>query len=369
MAAIARGTPNTTAGVNWFITINGALADAAEVGFRILDISSGLPGTQVFPATPGTYQDVTNAPGKFSTGSYYAYDPAVTAGWTPSLAEPLGTHRVEWRWKATALSSYQTGVEDFEVVPAEVDSGTTYITVQDIRDEGVTTAVASDGRVQTSILTWQEFLDRACRQWFQPRTMTLKVDGNDSDTLFLGVPVISVEYIKLNNATDKLDPTRYRVYNNRSGFPDDRKNPRITLQQTDAVDSIFQGPVLLGYRAKFRRGRQNQEIKGVFGYTEADGTVPLLIKRALTLLVVEKLTKPIYVAAGSSAPTPPPPIVSSLVLEEETDGHRVKYGAPGGGPVPRKNGLSGITDNPEILDIIKLFRAPIGAATPAHWGY
>jgi hypothetical protein len=112
------------------------------------------------------------------------------------------------------------------------------------------------------------------------------------------------------------------------------------------------------------KGRQNQEIKGTFGYVEEDGSTPKLIKRALTLLVIEKLTRPAY--SGSAGPSVPPPILGT-VIEEETDGHRLKYSQEA--QATRNFGLSGITNDPEILDIVKLYRAPIGIAAPAHWSY
>jgi len=35
----------------------------------------------------------------------------------------------------------------------------------------------------------------------------------------------------------------------------------------------------------------------------------------------------------------------------------------------RKFGLSGITDDPEILDIVKLYRSPLALGSPSAWSY
>jgi len=364
MPALARGQENAPSIVNWFITVNGVLTDAYEVGFRILDITGGLPGTQIFPTTPGDYENVSSLPGKFSVGSYYAYDNGNAQGWTPGLAEPIGTHRIEWRWKISASAPYQADSEDFEVLAASAGSSAdTYCSVQDIRDEGITSAMADDAKVLAYIEAWQAFIERACRQWFNARQVVFSVDGNDSDTLFFSVPIIQIDYLKINGNTVELDEDLFKVYSGRD-FPDSRGNPHISLVGPDYYRDIYTAPLIDG-RMKFRKGRQNQEIKGIFGYTEADGSTPKLIKRALMLLVVEKLTNPMY--PDPASPITPSPSGAGSVLEEWTDGHKIKYGTRGGEVSERKPGLSGITTNVEILDILKLYKGPIGIGAPSHW--
>lgn len=364
MPAISRDQENRTDLINWFISINGVLTDAYQIEYRIFDIIAGLPGTQIFPVTPGDYEDVTNAPGKFSTGSYYAYDNTAGTGWTPAVANPIGTHRIEWRWKASASSPFQAGFEDFEVLPASVGgSADTYCSVQDIRDAGLTdTGLYPDAAVLAAIELWQAFLERSCRQWFNNRTLLLKFDGTDSDTLHFGVPIIDIDYLKLNDSTTELDTNYYRVYNSKS-YPDDRRNPRIKLRSQYDFADIYTAP-LESRNLRFRKGRQNQEIKGTFGFVEEDGSTPKLIKRALCKLVVEKLTNPIVPLATPAAA--PPPIVAGALLEEVTDGHKLKYADTTKFSERRPSPYMGITSDQEILDIIKMYRAPIGIATPAH---
>jgi len=362
-----------------------------------------------------------------------------------------------------------------------------YVTVQDVRDEGLTDITKyPDKKVVDYIRTWQELLDRACRQWFESRTLTLLLDGNDSDTLFFGVPIISVEHLKLNGSTAALDASLYKVYSEKS-YPDNRRNPKISLVSPDAVRDIYTAPLTYG-RLKFHLGRKNQEVKGAFGYVEdgipahgavqfvtkaelvdgetfvlPDGTnpavtfyfdvsgsyvppsgydatnvrvdvsgdttadevaataktaingaaalditagtietggllrlendaggttgnqaitetvadtgfaaygmvgggVPYAIVRALIKLVIEKLTSPMY---GGGAVTPSPSALGAI-LSEKTDGHEIRYQPAGGGFGERKPGLSGITSDPEILDIITLYRAPLGVASPVAWSY
>jgi hypothetical protein len=257
-------------------------------------------------------------------------------------------------------------MEDFEVLVESAGSTEdTYITVQDVHDAGLPDEAAggpSDEDVLASIIMWQAFIDRACRQWFKPKTMVLTVDGNEAATLFFGVPIIHIDYVKLNGADGALDTSNYRVYNG-NPYPDHRANPHIKLVQGQR--DIFSG----NYgRPLFRKGEQNQEIKGMFGYVEPDGSVPQLIQRAHVKLVIEKLTTPIY-NDGSGTGLPPPPPIVGAILEETTDAHKIKYADTSGGSTSRANSLSGITQDQEILDIIKLYKAPIGVASPTARGY
>lgn len=358
MPALARGQENTPSICNWFITINGTLTDAFLVEYQVWDLTAGLPGTQIFPTTPGEWEGVSSGVGHFSVGSYYAYNNALAKGWTPGLAEPIGTHRVKWRWKISSAAPFQMGEEDVEVL-VESGGGTAdhYISVADVRAEGITVDQASDVKVLSYIDLYQQFLERACRQWFVPKQLTIKADGNDSDLLPFGVPIIQVDYLKLNNSSEALDTGYYKVYNARY-YPDDRRNPRIKLIGPDSAQSIYTAPMSNG-RLKFRRGYQNQEVKGIFGFTESDGSTPALIKRALLKLVCQKLLEKVY-DPGSVG------VAAGPITSETTDGHSISYGYSGGG---KGVGLSGVTQDTEVLDIIKMYKAPLGIATPAHWSY
>jgi len=363
MTAIARGEENITSNINWFITVNGNKTNMYAVEFRIFNIEGGLPGDQVFPSSD--WEDVTDSPGRFETGSYYAYDNTNTQGWTPELDATLGTHRIYWRWKYLEGSDWQTGAEDFELLDVEGLPGEYYITVDDVRAEGLTAEDFPDATVNAAITTWQSALERACRQWFYSRSLTISFDGDDTDTIHLGVPIITCDYLRINSSTTDLDTDLYKVYNSRT-YPDDRRNPRVKLIRSEDTRSVFTAPYS-PERLKFVKGYQNQIISGDFGFTESDGSTPLLIKRALLKLVIEKLTNPLYVPLGGSAPAPAPLTIAGVVVEERTDGHMIKYASSS--MAARRVGLSGLTGDQEILDIIKLYKAPIGIATPSNWSY
>jgi hypothetical protein len=356
MPSIARGQENTVSILNWFTTVNGISVDMNYVGYQIYDITGGIPGTQIFPATAGQFENVTNAPGRFSVGAYYAYDNSAGTGWTPELTASIGDHRIVWAWKVSANAQMQSSKEDFCVF-AQNGGAIRYITVADVRSAGLTdTTKYTDADILAMIEIQQTFLDRACRQWFRPISTTMNIDGTDSSILPIGVPIISIDYVKLNDSTSELSTDYYKVYNSIS-YPDDRKNPRIKLINS-CINDIFsqnQGQLI------FRKGVKNQEIKGVFGYLDESGNTPKLIKRALLKLVIEKLANPVY---GTKDPYFIP-LVGSLI-EEWTDGHKVKYSESFSETKLRQPGLYGITKDQEVLGIIKLFKGPFAMAYPVN---
>lgn len=241
-----------------------------------------------------------------------------------------------------------------------------YAIVKDVRDAGVTTTVvADDAQVLDAINLSEQFIERVTRQWFESRTLTVRLDGNDSDTLFFPLPIISVASLKINGSSNALDTSYYEVYAGRA-LPDDRKNPRIGLVSSTEYHDIYTSPGWSG-RLVFKRGHRNQEVTGDFGYTEPDGSTPLAIKRATIKLAVEKLTSPIYAPPGCAAPAPPPSPGSGVVVSERTDGHSITYAVPAA--APQRLGFTGFTRDPEVLDILRVYRAPIGIAAPADWSF
>lgn len=357
MNVLARGQTNTTRLLRLFVHDHGLLADAYEVGFQVWDVTAGYPGSQVFPLTG--WEDITTL-GRFGLGSYYAFDSSTGAGWAPPGAGSTGRHLVRWRFKRTDGSPYETLEQYFDVldVPCGEDI---YCLVSDLRDEGLESSVVPDRRVLDAIRTWSRAIDRVCRQFFSPRQLTVLWDGTDSDTSFFSVPLVAVESLYLNESTAALDTGSYRVYS-AFPYPDDRRNPRVKLCYGGR--DIFSG--IRGGRMLFDKGRQNQSIVGVWGFVEEDQTPPPLVRRAALKLASEKLTSPVL--SGGDSGTMPVPSILGPVVEEWTDGHKLKYAEPGGSISGRRPGLSGLTNDAEVLDILKLYKGPMGVEVPVDWG-
>lgn len=358
MVSIGRGQENAPDRLRLFrVDGSGVAENPTGVRFRIFD-DTGVSPSQVFPISG--YEDATSAPARFDTGAFYAYDGTAGKGWTPADDAPLGDWYIEWDVDLGGGYSL-VKTEAFQVVESAAHaSDPLYVGVSDLRAEGMPNPPLAS-TLEKNIRTWQAFVIRACRQWFHPAHMVFRVDGTDSDALHFGVPIVSIDELRINNESTALDAQYYEVYADSGRYPDNRANPRIKLvdEWLERRD-IFTAS--LGPSRNFRKGRQNQYISGVFGCVEVDGSVPLLIQRALLKLVVEKTATPVY--AGVPGVTPPA-AVSGLIVEEWTDGHKIKYDSSSTSTNPRAPGLSGITGDREILDILRMYRAPIGIATPA----
>jgi hypothetical protein len=219
-----------------------------------------------------------------------------------------------------------------------------YATLQDVRDFGITEDMLSDAKVLIMLEMYSEAIDSITGQWFEPRTLTIKVDGAGVDTLFLDVPIISISSLKINGDTIATPASDYTVYNSRS-MPDDRKVPKIVL----GAEGGHLAPRAL--RPIFVTGRRNQEVSGVFGYVDADGNTPALIKHALLLIIAEKVANPPVPGEyqeekkGGMGP----------LIEEVTDSHSLKWGMPN--QKAQKAGIaSGISDDREVNKILLMFK-------------
>ena len=351
MPELPRGQANTTDNINWFTSIGGVKTNMFLVEFQILYIGGGLPGIQVFPLAG--WEAVTNAPGRFATGSYYAYDNAGVHGWTPDLAATVGTYRINWRWKYQSGSAYQTGAEDFSVL---LDSSGSpgyeamYCTVADMRDEGVPSTgvnAVTDARLEILIRRVSQMIDQYTNRWFEPRNMTFNVDGLGTEILMLEHPIIQVTAVSVDDVEMSLDDliiyNRHVTQNLRS--PDDRENPKIEVRKAFEGELEF----LLGMGI-FPRGQQNIEVVGVFGYTDHDGSVtgvtPLMITEAAKWMVLRELT-PKYSASGEGE--------SWRVISQRTRDQAITYANPGSLGVV---GVGCYTGDTKIDRILMQYAAP-----------
>lgn len=235
--------------------------------------------------------------------------------------------------------------------PFQASAAGGYTTLEAVRAAGITVSQASDAAVLEQIVMWSQFMDRACKQWFEPRYLDIKVDGNGARILWLQVPIIGIDELYMNaDWVNAVDASYYEVYNNLGdGVSDDRRNPRIGLSDTMS-QSIF---TAVSSRDLFVEGKKNQRVKGTFGFVEPDGSTPGLISRATLKMVVKIL------GSGSISPTPSP---AGSIVSETTDGHTIRYGSIIG---TQKAGTIGITGDPEVEGIIQLYRAPKAMAVVA----
>jgi len=166
------------------------------------------------------------------------------------------------------------------------------ITLQDVRDEGVTISDADDARVTYLIGLAKQYITIATGGGlFTKETLTFNMDGSGARTLFLPVPVVSLTSIKIDGTV--LDSTLYVVYN-RIGPPyDDRYNPKIVMK--GSPEYTYYGDKYFVRRKEyddplFPKGQQNIELAGDFGFVEdSNGTVCAPIKQAALALVIREV--------------------------------------------------------------------------------
>lgn len=199
-----------------------------------------------------------------------------------------------------------------------------------------------------------DFIDRMTRQWFNKRTKTLKMEGENVEVLMLPVPIIEVTEIRPNGLSEPvMAMSEYIVFTSRS-VPDDRRNPRIRVH-TDPT-SIF-----------YERGRRFlrgviTEVDGSFGYLEEDGSTPRQITRATTKLAVMRALKSIGEEASESSAS----AGVGALKREKTDLHEVEYFDPKSQVSESLTQASGSSGDDEIDGIIAMYRAPIliGGSAP-----
>lgn len=221
-----------------------------------------------------------------------------------------------------------------------------YVTVQEIRDEGVTEAQANDARVESVLQRVESMIEEATGLWFESRSLSLELDGTDAKFLWFNVPIITITSLKINDDTVDLDTANYRVYNRR-GFPqDDRRNPKIEL--ITVRRSVFDGPVEDSASLRIFRKGKVQAVEGTFGWTETDGACPEGIKWCIKRLVTRDFPQ-------LNTPTFEENRRARKIVEEETDGHRMRFR----GSADRGMNLTDTFDDPEVAQILQRYRQPL----------
>lgn len=240
-----------------------------------------------------------------------------------------------------------------------------YVTLADFRAlTGLALPKFTDDMIKSALKLATEIIDTATRQWFEPRALDVRLDGNGTSTLFLNVPIIEVDTLYINGSTTPAERDSYRVYNGKS-YPDDRRNPRIKVggignDAFGARNSIYDTSFMAGTVAVFRKGAQNQRILGTFGFVEEDNAPPEQIKHACIKLALYNMGV-LRVAGVGRVPPLLPPSLGGGVKSETTDGHSISYNTAD--RAVRRTGLSALLHgDAELEDIIRAFRGPRGIA-------
>lgn len=343
----------------------GVLVAPSALSFAIYDISDDakrVAPVQVFPGA-GMHAVDLDAD-KVGTGHY-------AAAWDCAADEALGAHEIRWTVTLVAGGPAVTFRREFDVlagVPGLRQRG--YALVSELRDEGVTIQQVSDARLVRLIDEASRYVDRVTRRFFEPRQMTLVLDGRGGRELGLNHPIVALESVATIDATGAVIPVdlaAVRVYNRHltAGLlsPDDRDAPRLEM--------VLDTPMLVGApgyyypsevycSGSFPRGTQNVQVTGVFGYTDPDdargsaGDTPAAIREAVKLLVMRRLPK-LSDSDGRFEATQRHRIVSERTREQQYQ--LAPQGGANGGP------RGSFTTDWEIDQLLEAYCAPLELAS------
>lgn len=274
MAQIARGqaSDSSTPLIDVYVSLGASLVDPAALEFAIDDRSTEEleeAPLQIFPPAGWQAVDLADAPGgdRLSLGHF-------VAAWTPELDASIGAHRIRWRAKLDAgEDSFVEWEEPFQIVQlaAEASTAEGYTTVARMRAEGLPAGRADDARVLELIEEASRDIDEICGWWFAARERTLRLDGSGVLTLELPAPPIKLAEVALGGVAI----SSFVEYGEAPVEGPGKPYPR--LERASGT----------GY---WPRGQRNVTVRGVFGYTEPDGTefgrTPRAIRRACELMVL-----------------------------------------------------------------------------------
>lgn len=197
------------------------------------------------------------------------------------------------------------------------------------------------------ILDAMQFIDDQTGQFFNKRSGTFQIEGENSPTMFFPVPIIEITSLVINSTDTELfegEDKDFFAFKGRRQPTDDRRNPRIKLNVGRGRDSIFTGSISNRVFAK----HSLTTIEGAFGFLEADGTTPRPIKKATKILVIQQLNKPIATSAGSGDTGP--------LKKIKVDLHEKEFFEPTSN---KEAGSQVISGSEEVDEIMAKYRTPI----------
>lgn len=304
--------------------------------------------------------------GYFRAGGY---DPQAEV-WAPDPDPGPGRRTVRWYAVLEAGGpeiSWTTYTERL-AGGAKPDLGVPYYAlVADLRDEGFTVAALSDARAAVLLARATQYIERFTGRRFAPEPRDLALNGRGGPMLLLEEPIVALDpdglrvdlepYPATSSTTLPYSRETVRVYNRhltqRLRQPDDRQNPKVEVFDPVGVREYGGSRGGLAARYAFPRGQQNVHLRGVFGYTDPDGSpagrTPQLISHAAMLLVRRHMSGGAIGAGGGPS--------TGVVTAERTRDQSVSYASPtsvgsgrAGSPL-----LGAFTGDPEIDTILAMF--------------
>lgn len=206
-----------------------------------------------------------------------------------------------------------------------------YASIQDLREEGVTHAQATDERLLGLLKEATLAIDRYTGWFFAPQEMALRLEGRGAPSLEPPVPPIRLDELAVGAFTFSTEPQDVVVL----GAPVGPNFVAPRISRTEGY--VFPRTTIVA--------------SGLWGYTEPDGTpegrTPLEIRRACMLMAMRWLSP---LAHGDNEARQ-----RWRIIEERTRDQSYKLDTRSAAPV--------LTGDPDIDDILLRYRkpAPLGA--------
>jgi hypothetical protein len=194
-----------------------------------------------------------------------------------------------------------------------------YITISDLRAEGVSAVTYPDPVVQDAIDFAQETVETVTLKYFEPRTDTRYFDGTGHEILKLDMPIVTLTKVEWQQfgASDWIDRTLtdFKAYNR---VPQDHYYPKLAIFRSSSYDIESR---TFGY---FPEGTLNVRVTGQWGWLEKNASgalvTPKQIQKACKILAVVWMDQ---IGDGSLLAV----LRSYGLIEEKTDRHSYKLNA------------------------------------------
>lgn len=358
MTSLARGEVIGTANPRlvFWASREGKAEDLSALAWEAFDVHDDTNRINPSSVDSGSVDLVTD---RLGLGRY-------AVSWTVPATAQIGAHEVHYTYRFDGDTADRVARVGFEVLEGPNPPGPAYVTVAALRAEGLPCGQVSDARAQVSIAIASQLIERVTGRFFEPRHLTIRLNGAENRMCLLGDPVIMVESIALDTEPDQLgdlfvEPNNYRVFSRHlsQGLlnPDDRENPKIEFVHARDLYGLaspvrFRPAVSFSLiSGAFPSGVQNVEIAGTFGYTEPLaggppwGTVPILVQHLTKLLAFREVKTLAQVDCRQDSRE------RWRIVEEKTRDQSYKLAQP------RKFG-SQITGDAEIDSLLTMFTRP-----------
>ncbi len=196
---------------------------------------------------------------------------------------------------------------------------------------------------ETLIAQAMSQVDLITGQFFNKRSGTFLIEGNNTGLLHLPVPIIAITSLKINGIDTALTEGAlydFVAFKGRSSPADDRRNPKISLKTGKGRSSIFTD----GASNNVFMKDQIQTVVGSFGFLEASGATPSLIKRATLILTIKEINVPLIDTATQE---------TGPLKRKKVDIHEVEFFELKG-----ETELNTPTGNREVDQILTKYKAP-----------